>query len=343
MKELLLHSLVVSPIVRWIASPHRRWSRKTGIKIAFVCLVLLALLQLRRMELNCYELIGVNRGASSAELTKAMRKRASLFHPDRPEPDSLDLPFGFSTREEVFVQLQKCQETVTSVNKFHHYNRFGKVDFAYKNEDALIPVMAIFAVIGYLANFVVCTTFTAAPENQASRYWIFSYLLFAMASELFLKFLGQANIFSFIPYFSNWMVFEQVEAIKALIPSILSSGVLLSQLTHVDDSEMYQEVLQSVSDSNREIAAHIASKRNNPEISAPLVPAVIKLMRGQPRIATTPQTPPQGGVNVSDQSAEGAKPPTNPTQSGITFQKMMNWLFYAYLIKSVFGFIRSLL
>ena len=341
MKELLLHSLVVSPVVRWIASPHRRWSRKTGIKIAIVCLVVLALVQLQRMELNCYELIGVNRGATSSELTRALRKRSSIFHPDRPQSEDIELPFGFSTSEEVFVQLQKCQETLTSANKFHHYNRFGKVDFSYKNEAALIPVMAVFTVIGYLANFVVCTIFTAAPEAQASRYWIFSYLIFALASELYLKYLGQMGIFNFIPYFSDWMVFEQIEAIKTLIPSILSSGVLLSQLTHVDDSEMYQEVLQSVSDSNREIAAHIANKRANPESTAPIVPAVIKLMRGQPKIAQ----PPRGGVNVSDPTSEQSAKNQQPVQppAGITFQRIMNWLFYAYLVKAVVGSIRSLL
>jgi curved DNA-binding protein CbpA len=286
---------------------------------------MLALLQLRRMELNCYELIGIERNASSAELTRAMRKKAAMYHPDKPLGPGLELPFGFETNNDVFIQLQKCQETLSSANKLSHYNRFGKLDFAYKNEDTLIPVMAVFAVIGYLVNFVVCTVFTAAPEAQASRFWIYSFLLFAMASELFLKFLGQTKLFSFIPRFSDWMVFEQVEAIKTLIPSMLSSGMLLSQLTHVDDSEMYHEILQAVSDSNRDIATHIVNKRNNITGEIQIVPAVIRLMKGPAKI---PQATP---VTTQPQQTGG----------GISFQRIVNWLFYAYLAKVVVSAIRS--
>jgi hypothetical protein len=315
--------------------------------MSFVCLVVLALLQLRRMELNCFELLEVDRNVKSSELSKSVRKRAALFHPDKPSDPNLELPFGFSNKDEVFLQLQKCQETLTSANKFSHYNRFGKLDFAYKNEASLIPVMAVFAVIGYLANFIVCTIFTAAPESQASRYWIYSYLLFAMAAELYLKFLGQTGIFDFIPYFSNWLVFEQVEAIKTLIPSMLSSGVLLSQLSHVDDSEMYHEILQAVSNSNRDIANHIVGKRLKIAESAPIVPAVIKLMQGPQTLPQPPRPAPSGGVNVSENQTDKAPGQKtvegSSTSSGISFQRILNWLFYAYLIKVVVNSIRSLL
>ena len=328
MKELLLHSLVVSPIVRWIASPRRRWGRKTGIKIAFITLVLLALVQLRRMELNCYELIGVGRNASSGEITRALRKRAAMFHPDKPTTAGIELPFGFDTKNDVFIQLQKCQDTISNPKKLSHYNRFGKVDFAYKNEETLIPVMAVFAVIGYLVNFAMCTIFTAAPEAQASRFWIYSFLLFAMASEVFLKYLGQSRLFSFIPIFSDWMAFEQVEAIKTLIPSILSSGMLLSQLTHVDDSEMLREILQAVSDSNREIAGHILNTRNNISAPANITPAVIRLMKGP--------IPSQKPIAQTE-----ALPSQQAAATGLNFQKILNWLFYAYLVKVIVSAIRS--
>ncbi|TEB20195.1 hypothetical protein C9890_0092 [Perkinsus sp. BL_2016] len=188
--------------------------------------------------------------------------------------------------------------------------------------------MAVFAVIGYLVNFAMCTIFTAAPEAQASRYWIYSFLLFAMASEVFLKYLGQSKLFSFIPVFSDWMVFEQVEAIKTLIPSILSSGMLLSQLTHVDDSDMLREILQAVSDSNREIGEHIVNKRNNISAPANMTPAVIRLMKGP--IAPQKPMPPTE-----------APPSQQAATSGFNFQKILNWLFYAYLVKVIVSAIKS--
>lgn len=347
MKELLLHSLVVSPIVRWIASPRRRWSRKTGIRIAFICLVAMALLQLRRMELNCYELIGVSPEDPPSVLSRTFRKRSGEFHPDRPRA-STDLPFGFDTTNDVFIHLQKCHETITNPGKLSHYNRFGKLDFAYKNEGMILPVMAVFAIIGYLVNFVVCSVFTAAPESQSSRFWIYSFLLFAMGSEMYMKFLGQSNLFGFIPYFSKWMVFEQVEAIKALIPSMLSSGLLLAQLTHVDDSEMTQEIIQAVSNSNREIAAHVVNKRNS--LVTPIVPAVIRLMHGpvKPVIQSQHVAAPSGGLGDGAKPVEENQESTNTApsaqvkqQQGFDFQRIFNWLFYAYVIKIVVSSLRS--
>ena len=337
MKELLLHSLVVSPVVRWIASPSRRWSRKTGIRLAALGLLVIAMLQLRRMDPNCHELIGVDRFASPAEISRAFRKQTIEFHPDRPRTGPL--PFGFETANEVFIQLQKCHETVTNSDKFKSYNRHGKLDYAFKNEATVLPVMAVFSFISYIVSFIVSTIFTAAPEAQASRRWIYSFLAFAFSCEMLIKYLRQDDLFAFIPYFNKWMIFEQVDALKALIPSALSSGLLLSQLTHVDGSDVTNEILQCLSESNREIAAHIVSKRNG--ASLPLTPAVIKLM--QPAAMRQPPVPaPTGGVGqttpaADPQAAEAAR----AAPQFWSMQRVFNWLFYAYVIKLVVGALRS--
>ena len=330
MQQLLIHSLLISPLVRWVAAPQRRWSRKSGIRIAGLILVVLALLQLRRVELNCFDMLDLDSDASSAEISRAYRKQSAIFHPDRA--DEVNLPHGFDSKNGVFLELQKCQETLTDKRKTDIYKRFGRTDLLVKKDSSLLSILAVFSLIGYLINFVVCTIFTASTETQRSRYWVNAYLLFALSSEMYIKFLGQGELFYFVPYLSRRLIFEQVEILKDIIPSVLSSAILLSQLTHVDELEMVNEVLAAVSQSNKDIANHIVSKRNDAVVDVPLLPAILKLLN------PVPMTPKQETVDPQTSTPTEAAPKGNSRM-----QTVFNYLFYAYIIKLVIDTIRSML
>ena len=338
MEQLLIHSLIISPVVRWVAAPQRRWSRKFGIRLAGIILLVLAVLQLRRVDLNCFDLLEVDIRASNSELSRAYRKQSALFHPDRSEEHGpAALPYGFETKGAVFLELQKCQEILSDKTKREVYNRFGQTDLELNKKDSsLMSILAVFSCIGYLINFVVCSVFTASTESQEGRYWVYSYLLFAMTSELFLKFLGQGDMFNFLPYFSSRLVYEQVEILKDVIPSVLSSAILLTQITHVDDSEMVNNVIRTVSNSNRDIANHIVSKRTGsdpPEI----VPAVLRLVE--------PPPPPPNTLNEDDKKTtdgEASRGQAEAAAAPSRMQKIFDWIFYAYIIKTLIDAIRSM-
>jgi len=333
MQQLLIHSLLISPLVRWVAAPQRRWSRKSGMRIAVVILVVLALVQLRRVESNCFDLLEVESGASNAEIARAYRKQSALFHPDRS--DEITLPHGYESKNAVFLELQECQETLADKAKKLVYDRFGRMDISLKKDSSLISIMAVFACIGYLINFVICSVFTASGESSRSRYWVYAYLLFAMSSELFLKYLGQADLFSFVPYLSSRLVFEQVEILKDLIPSVLSSAILLSQITHVDETEMVNGVLVAVSQSNREIVNHVIKKRNNQEESSTIQPAVFHLMKASQPVPAPPVE------QIAPKEDSSGQAPAQPAPRSL-MQTIFNYLFYAYVAKIVVDAIRSM-
>ena len=231
---------------------------------------------------------------------------------------------------------------MSDADKFKSYNLHGKLDYAFKNEFTLLPVMAIFSFISYVVSFIVCSIFTVAPESQASRRWIYAFLAFAFSCEMLIKYLRQDDLFDFIPFFNNWMVFEQVDALKSLIPSALSSGLLMAQLMHVDGTEVTHEILQCLSESNREIAAHIVSKRNKTEPVA-LTPAVIKLMQPismrQPVKQTQSPTEQPPLIPQEGERATPAGPAAAPQVW--TMQRVFNYLFYAYVIKQLVSIVRS--
>jgi len=332
MKGLLIHSLVVSPIVRWITSPYRRWSRKVGLYLAIAVLIVIAVLQLKRMEPNCFELLDVPKAATQVEISKAFRRQSAKFHPDKLKSGSVpaaDLPSGFqfSNPEDLFIKIQRCSDLLSDPIKLGYYNRFGDTNFTFKNEAAMFPVMIVFSFIGYIVNYIVCVIMTASNESKGGRYWITCFLIFAFTSEMYLKFLGEEHIFSHVPILGKLLVFEQISILKDLIPSVLSSALLISQLIYSNDTAIVNQVLSSLKHSTVEVANFIVTSRTG-GATAP-VPAAIRLMQGgAPPPSTGDSKKPSGETGVQN-------------NGGFNFQRLFQWLFWAYVLKIIYNTIRQ--
>jgi hypothetical protein len=316
MKGLLLHSLVVSPAIRWITSPSRPWKYKTGLNIAIVTLIAIAVLQLKRMDVNCFDLLEVPYSASPADVSKAYRRMSIQYHPDSVSGSGV--PYNFESSEALFIELQKCSDIITNPTKRSFYNRFGKVDLNIRDESTVFPVMAVFSFIGYLVNFVVCMVLTASSENKAGRWWITSFIVFAFTSEIMLRYLNLTEIFSYLPYIGSRLVFQQINILKELIPSVLSSAILLSQLTHQpDEIELVNHILRCVKISNFEIAKFLNDPTKDPN-SVPL-PAALKLTQPQKKVQ-----------------------PTTTPASAFPIGRILQFLFWAYVAKIAFNALSSL-
>lgn len=69
------------------------------------------------MQHDYYELLGVSRDASDADIKKAYRKMAMKLHPDRNPGDK--------EAEEQFKELQKAYSVLSDTQKRAAYDQFG--------------------------------------------------------------------------------------------------------------------------------------------------------------------------------------------------------------------------
>ena len=64
-----------------------------------------------------YEVLGVNKGSSDAEIKKAYHKLAMKYHPDKNPGDK--------TAEEKFKEINEAYEILSDPDKKDKYDRFG--------------------------------------------------------------------------------------------------------------------------------------------------------------------------------------------------------------------------
>lgn len=61
---------------------------------------------------DCYEVLGVSRSASKAEIARAYRQLARRYHPDRYRPEPGDGPGGAPPSAEAFLLVATAYETL---------------------------------------------------------------------------------------------------------------------------------------------------------------------------------------------------------------------------------------
>ncbi len=70
---------------------------------------------------NYYDILGVSKSASDAEIKKAYKKMAMQYHPDRNKGDK--------KAEAKFKEINEAYQVLGDATKKKNYDQFGSADF----------------------------------------------------------------------------------------------------------------------------------------------------------------------------------------------------------------------
>ncbi len=73
------------------------------------------------MKADYYEILGITKNATAAEIKKAYRKKALEYHPDKNQGDA--------KAEEMFKKAAEAYEVLSDPNKKSRYDQFGHAAF----------------------------------------------------------------------------------------------------------------------------------------------------------------------------------------------------------------------
>ncbi|KAF4656861.1 hypothetical protein FOL47_008717 [Perkinsus chesapeaki] len=347
----------------YLTPPARNWSQRTGMALAVGVLALVAMNEIQRPEENCYQLLGLDSAVTitKGDMSRAYRQASLQYHPDRnPTPEG----------QAMFMKLAQCQELLSDPQRRRIYDRFGAVSdeqMAAMDEN-VYTMLASVSMISYFVEFILGMLFTATADLTAARYWITLYIVFTFTCEVLMKFIGFGGMFSFVPVVGSYRTFEKVQALKDLFPAILSGSILLSRALYVDKKRELQYVLAHVVKSTNEMAMYVKRRGDDPEGEGAKaqVPnaAAVEMLKGN-KVKIDPMLAPSDGktenktftdytaVDTEENDAtekkagrggeEEARAPQMHQHAPSTFQRILNFIFWLYVVNQVVVLLKSLL
>ena len=241
MISLLLHVFLVTPSVHWLLDSRRRWSRRVGFVMSMSFLVVLAILQSARWEASHFDVLGVSRDATKAEIVRAYRSASLNLHPDK------------GGNQADFMRLQQAHETLTDPGRRRKWELFG-------TEEISILVVGV----TYCAKLLFSMTISTGKDLGRARAWIVSYLLLGAGVDVLSRWLGEKSLLSFIPFVGQWTVAEQLSWLDRLYPSVISGSILLSRALWEDWDEILIDGLRALEISQNGMAAYARKSETDP-------------------------------------------------------------------------------
>ncbi|KAF5153625.1 DnaJ domain protein [Theileria parva strain Muguga] len=195
---------VLSPVIRFLCNPERKWNQKrryTGRFLTYFLIFLTILYKLSKKEKNCFQLLNVSPFSSFDIIRKSFKTVAFNLHPDRNTSKT-------STTD--YSNLVEKYKFISSPDNRYKYTRF--YDLVRKDDRTFHEISILDLIsLSLLKSFVsITTTFFMLFTNGEKVLWhpLLVYAIFMMFFDLYLRLSDELFFTTKLPFIRYYVTFE---------------------------------------------------------------------------------------------------------------------------------------
>ncbi|KAH8740698.1 membrane associated DNAJ with 6 transmembrane domain [Cryptosporidium ryanae] len=249
--QLIIYTLVISPVISWLTSTKRGWNKKNqlnGIIFSLIFLFFSCIFQNMRVSQNYFQILGVSSSSSKSDIASAFRKLALKYHPDKNHDPKA---------HEIYSKIRNANEVLSNDLKRNWYLRFGSVEsniasYGVSQEDEEFFEFPLHFMLVPLITAVVpiCLSLIMWNDQENVRGIVLCFILWTFSCSLLLKFdRNEKDLFTFVPFFRDFLPFEKVRVLEGLYVTLMNTLQLIvpyltTSFYKNELSEFYQSLLR---------------------------------------------------------------------------------------------------
>ncbi|BAM40066.1 uncharacterized protein TOT_020001048 [Theileria orientalis strain Shintoku] len=213
---------ILSPLIKFLCSPGRRWNKKNksiGRILSYLFISFLIFYKLTKREKNCFQLLNVTPFTPYDVIRKSFKTVAFNLHPDRNKSEDASVKYS---------NLVEKYKHISTPESHYRYTRFSdlvKPELGSINEMGFMDLITLALLKSFMT---VGATILILLLSNEKIIWhpLLVYQLFMLFFDIYLRLSDELFFTTKLPFFKYYVTFEILQLFNEFKSYFMHSSIL---------------------------------------------------------------------------------------------------------------------